>query len=105
MAELIRSFRDLPKHVMMTAKLEKAQDEMGRMMYSPSMPGNKTGQSLPYFFDLMLAMRVEKDEEGVSQRALMCDSDGLWQAKDRSGKLGAWEAPDLGVILEKLGSK
>ena len=103
MAELIRSFRDLPKHVMMTAKLEKAQDEMGRVLYSPSMPGNKTGQALPYFFDLMLAMRVEKDEEGVSQRALMCDSDGLWQAKDRSGKLDAWEAPDLGIILEKLG--
>lgn len=105
MAELIRSFRDLPKNVMMTAKLEKAQDEMGRMMYSPSMPGNKTGQSLPYFFDLMLALRVEKDDEGISQRGLMCDSDGLWQAKDRSGKLDAWEAPNLGVILEKLGGK
>jgi hypothetical protein len=48
-------------------------------------------------------MRVEKDEEGISQRALMCDSDGLWQAKDRSGKLDAWEAPDLGIILKKLG--
>ena len=103
MAELIRSFRDLPKHVMMTAKLEKAQDEMGRMMYSPSMPGNKTGQSLPYFFDLMLALRVEKDAEGVSQRGLMCDSDGLWQAKDRSGKLDAWEGADLGAIITKLG--
>ena len=103
MTEVIRTFRDLPKHVMMTAKLEKAQDEMGRMLYSPSMPGNKTGQSLPYYFDLLLAMRVEKDEEGISQRALMCDSDGLWQAKDRSGKLDAWEAPDLGIILKKLG--
>ena len=105
MAELIRSFRDLPKHVLMTAKLEKAQDEMGRMLYSPSMPGNKTGQALPYFFDLMLAMRVEKDDEGLTQRALMCDSDGLWQAKDRSGKLDAWESPDLGIILKKLGGE
>jgi phage nucleotide-binding protein len=103
MTEVIRTFRDLDKHVLMTAKLEKAQDEMGRMLYSPSMPGNKTGQSLPYYFDLLLAMRVEKDEEGISQRALMCDSDGLWQAKDRSGKLDAWEAPDLGIILKKLG--
>jgi hypothetical protein len=92
MAEAIRSFRDLPKHVLMTAKLEKSQDEMGRMLYSPSMPGNKTGQSLPYFFDLMLALRVEKDAEGVSQRGLMCDSDGLWQAKDRSGKRQTWIA-------------
>ena len=52
MAEVIRSFRDLPRHVLMTAKLEKSQDEMGRMLYAPSMPGNKTGQALPYFFDL-----------------------------------------------------
>ena len=104
MADIIRVFRDLPnKHVYMSAKLEKTQDEMGRVLYSPSMPGNKTGQSLPYFFDEVLALRVEKDAEGNSQRALMCDSDGLWLAKDRSGKLSAWEAPDLGLIIAKIG--
>ena len=104
MADIIRAFRDLPnRHVLMTAKLEKTQDEMGRVLYSPSMPGNKTGQALPYFFDEVLALRVEKDAEGNTQRALMCDSDGLWLAKDRSGKLGAWEAPDLNAIIEKIG--
>jgi hypothetical protein len=50
----------------------------------------------------VLALRVERDAEGNVQRALMCDSDGLWQAKDRSGKLAAWEAPDLGAIIEKI---
>ena len=104
MADIIRAFRDLPnRHVLMSAKLEKTQDEMGRVLYSPSMPGNKTGQALPYFFDEVLALRVEKDAEGNTQRALMCDSDGLWLAKDRSGKLGAWEAPDLNAIIEKIG--
>jgi phage nucleotide-binding protein len=104
MADVIRAFRDLPgRHVLMTAKLEKTADEMGRILYSPSMPGNKTGQSLPYFFDEVLALRVEKDADGVSQRALMCDSDGLWIAKDRSGKLATWEAPDLGEIIKKIG--
>ena len=103
MAEIIRSFRDLPKHILMTAKLEKAQDETGRMLYSPSMPGNKTGQSLPYYFDIVAALRVEKDAEGVTQRAMMLESDGLWQAKDRSGKLAVWEAPDLGEIIRKIG--
>jgi phage nucleotide-binding protein len=103
MAEIIRSFRDLPKHILMTAKLEKAQDETGRMLYSPSMPGNKTGQSLPYYFDIVAALRVEKDAEGVTQRAMMLESDGLWQAKDRSGKLAVWEAPDLGEIIKKIG--
>ena len=103
MADIIRAFRDLPgRHVYMSAKLEKTQDEMGRVLYAPSMPGNKTGQALPYFFDEVLALRVEKDGEGVTQRALMCDSDGLWLAKDRSGKLEAWEAPDLGAIIAKM---
>jgi phage nucleotide-binding protein len=106
MADIIRAFRDVPgRHVYMSAKLEKTQDEMGRVLYAPSMPGNKTGQSLPYFFDEVLALRVERDADGNTQRALMCDSDGLWLAKDRSGKLGAWESPDLGEIINKIGGK
>ena len=106
MADIIRAFRDLPgRHVYMSAKLEKTQDEMGRVLYAPSMPGNKTGQALPYFFDEVLALRVEKDGEGATQRALMCDSDGLWLAKDRSGKLDAWETPDLTAIIAKIGGK
>lgn len=106
MADIIRAFRDLPgKNVYFSAKLEKSQDEMGRMLHAPSMPGNKVGQSLPYFFDEVLALRVERDADGNPQRALMCQSDGLWQAKDRSGKLGAWEAPDLGEIIKKIGGK
>ena len=106
MADIIRAFRDLPgRHVLMTAKLEKSQDEMARILYAPSMPGNKTGQSLPYFFDEVLALRVERDADGNTQRALMTDGDASWLAKDRSGKLDAWEAPDLGAIINKIGGK
>lgn len=106
MTSLIRAFRDLPgKNVLMTAKMEKAQDENGRLLFSPSMPGAKVSQQLAYFFDLVLALRVEKDAEGNTQRALMCDSDGLWAAKDRSGKLDAWEAPDLGAVIRKIGGE
>lgn len=106
MGDIIRAFRDIPgKHVFFTAKLEKSQDEMGRILYAPSMPGNKTGQALPYFFDEVLALRIEKDAEGNTQRALMCDSDGLWLAKDRSGKLSTWESPDLGEIIKKIGGE
>lgn len=104
MSEIIRAFRDITnKHVYFTAKCEKAQDETGKILYSPSMPGNKTGQALPYFFDLVMVLRVEKGEDGISQRALLCDSDGSWLAKDRSSKLSAWEAPDLGAIISKIG--
>ena len=104
MQDIIRSFRDLSgKHVYFSAKMEKSTDEMGKIMYAPSMPGNKLGQQLPYFFDEVLALRVEKDANGDTQRALMCDSDGAWSAKDRSGKLSTWEAPDLGEIIKKIG--
>lgn len=103
MSEIIRAFRDIPnKHVYFTAKCEKTADETGKILYSPMMPGNKTGQSLPYFFDLVMALRVERGEDGVSQRALLCDSDGSWLAKDRSSKLSTWEAPDIGAIISKI---
>lgn len=104
MGDLIRSFRDIKgKNVYFSAKMEKAIDELGKSYYYPSLPGNKTSQSLPYFFDEVLALRVEKGEDNQTHRMLMCDSDGLWCAKDRSGKLDAWEAPDLGAIIKKIG--
>lgn len=103
MTEIIRLFRDLPnKNIYMSAKIEKSQDEMQRMLYQPSMPGNKMSQQLSYFFDEVLALRVEKDQDGKNMRTLMSDSDGLWSAKDRSGKLDQWENPDLGMIINKI---
>ena len=104
MTDIIRAFRDLSgKHVYFSGKVEKTSDEMGRILYAPSMPGNKLGQQLPFFFDEVLALRLERDADGNTQRALMCQSDSIWQAKDRSGKLSAWEMPDLGEIIKKIG--
>lgn len=104
MTAMIRAFRDLAgKHVLFTAKAEKSTDETGRVLYAPSMPGNKVAQSLPYFFDLVMPLRVEKDAEGVAHRGLMCHPDGLWAAKDRSGKLDAWEPCDMSAIIAKIG--
>ncbi len=103
MVELIRAFRDLPgRHVYMSCKLEKSQDEMGRMLYGPSMPGKTLTQQLPYFFDFVFPLRIEKDADGKTQRALMTDGDGLWLAKSRSRALSQWEAPDLGAVINKI---
>lgn len=103
MTEIIRAFRDLPgRHVYFSAKMERVQDEEGRLLYSPSMPGNKVGQALPYFFDEVLALRISRDEDGIS-RMLQTDTDGIYTAKDRSGRLDMWEAPDLGAVIAKIG--
>lgn len=106
MQGLIRMFRDLPRrNVVMTAKLDKTQDEHGRILWGPSMPGAKTGQALPYFFDEVLALQMAKDEEGKTSRAFLTEGDGLWIAKDRSGRLSTWEPADLGAIFAKIGGK
>jgi len=105
MVSIVRTLRDLPRHIYMSAKLDKVSDETGRILYSPSMPGAKTGQSLPYLFDEVFALRVEKSDDGSRVRALLTDSDGSWLAKDRSGKLDQWEPPHLGDIIVKIGAK
>lgn len=104
MMSLIRSFRDIAgKHVYMSAKLDKIQDENGRILYGPMMPGKLLSNQLPYLFSEVFALRAERTPDGEIQRALQCQSDGLWQAKDRSGVLEPWEEPDLGKIIGKIG--
>lgn len=97
-ASLIRSFRDLPgKHVCMAAKLERTKTETGAMLYGPSAPGNTTKTALPYFFDEVFALRIEN-----GHRALLTSSDGVWDAKDRSGRLDMWEPPILENVFHKI---
>lgn len=102
--EIVRLFRDIQgKNVVFIAKCEKAQDEHGRLLYSPMLTGSKLGQQLPYFFDLVMPLRVEQTAEGHHYRVLQTDSDGLWQAKNRAnGRLDMWEKPDLSNIFNKI---
>ena len=105
MMDLVRSFRDIPgKNIYMSAKQERIQDDSGRILYGPSMPGQKLAQQLPYLFDEIFCYQIVKDQNGVPQRVLLTQPDGISQAKDRSGKLDMWEAPDLGAIVNKIRS-
>jgi phage nucleotide-binding protein len=105
MTELIRAFRDMPRNVYFSCKLERVKDEAtGSMLYAPSMPGAKLGQAIPYFFDEVFALRVERDNEGKQMRVLQTQSDFQYIAKDRSGCLEMFEAPDLSAIVNKVRS-
>jgi phage nucleotide-binding protein len=102
MLELLRAFRDLPMNVYMSAKQEREQDEdTGRTLYSPSLPGKRLSQGISYLFDEVFALRIDKDEQGP-YRVLVCKPDGRFEAKDRSGQLAALEVPNLAEIHNKI---
>lgn len=104
MTDLIRAFRDIKgKNVYFSCKQERVKDELtGAMLYGPSLPGAKLAQAIPYFFDEVFALRVENDPEGKPQRWLQTIGCPQYGAKDRSGALDQFEAPDLGRIAQKI---
>ena len=103
MTALIKRFRTLHTNGVMTAKVDKVKDDMaGGRMYSPGMPGQKMGQQLPYFFDLVWAMRVTTDKEGNLVRELQTNRDDQYEAKDRSGKLDIFEPQNLAALRSKI---
>jgi hypothetical protein len=103
MESVIRVYRDMPgKHVYMAAKMEPMKDEMsGVVKYGPSMPGAKLGPKLPYFFDFVFRLGLNKDGQGKEYRYLQTSADIQHEAKDRSGKLEAIEYPHLGSVITK----
>lgn len=104
METTIRAFRDLPnKHVLITAKMEPMKDEMtGVVKYAPAMPGAKLGNKLPYFFDEVFRLGINKTPQGESYRFLQTQPDLQYVAKDRSGALAAVEPPILSAIFAKI---
>lgn len=61
---LTKAFRDLPgKNVVLIAKSERQRDEAtGTMLYSPSFPGSKIAQAIPFLVDevFFYTLNVEK---------------------------------------------
>lgn len=104
MESVVRAYRDLPGvNVYISAKIEPMKDELtGIMRYGPSMPGAKLGPKLPYFFDEVFKLGVNKDLQGNPFRYLQTSADLQTIAKDRSGALDAMEPPHLGHVFGKI---
>lgn len=104
METLVRLFRDIQgKHVYFASKQEPFKDELtGVVKYGPSMPGSKLGHKLPYFFDEVFRLGVNKDQQGQSYRFIQTQPDFQFEAKDRSGALAPIEAPILSAIFAKI---
>lgn len=104
MGQLIRAFRDIPeRNVYFSCKQARQQDQAtGATLYFPSLPGQMLGQGISYYFDLVMALRVEPDAEGKPTRWLQTGRDFTHEAKDRSGALDMFEPPDLAAIARKV---
>ena len=101
---LIKGFRDLPNtNVLFTAKQARNKDDSyGTMLYEPGMPGQKLAAALPYYFDLVLAARVFKNDDGTIEHWLQTQKDEQYEAKDRSGLLDLFEKPNLAALEKKV---
>ena len=91
------------KHVIFVAILEEKTDDIGRRTFQLQLEGSKTALELPGVLDEVITLSSIKDENGGSFRAFVTRADNPYgfPSKDRSGRLDALEAPDLGQLINK----
>lgn len=102
---MFRGYRDISnKHVYFSAKQGITKDGTnGALFFGPLMPGQQLGVQIPYLFDELFQLDIFVDAATQSKfRALRCQKDNQFQAKDRSGILEMWEEPHLGKIFDKI---
>lgn len=101
MYDIIQRLKHLPMDVVCTAKLDRTQDETGKLLYSPLFPGQQLAKNIPHDFDAVLCLRPLKAGEKTFA-AITTNNDGVYQGKDRSGKLDPVEEPNIQKILNKI---
>lgn len=101
---VLRLYRDIPGYnVYMTCKEEYDKNfQTGGMYWQPSLPGRVLAFEVPYIFDGIFRLQSFRDPQtGTYPRWLQTQPDENTVAKDRTGRLAAWEAPDLSAIIAK----
>ena len=109
MRKLVRYFRDLPMHVIMTALAQEVRDERdGSITVKPALPG-RLSDEVSGFLDIVSYLGVlEKSvgEERKVVRQMLTQSTGKFIAKDRSGKLDQFvEEPTVTKLLDRILTK
>jgi len=101
---LVKTFRDINgKHVYMSAKQGKTQDEVSNaQLLGAKMPGKSLTHRLPFEFDELFNLNVGTDAHGNTYRYLRTQPDLQYDAKDRSGALAEIEQPNLNNIINKI---
>jgi len=101
---MIRAFRDLPMHVLMTSAADYSQNEAKLFVYKPQLTG-KLAKQCQGFMDVVGFMAVVAGEEGKPLRRMFVQPNARWNAKCRfaSYKEPHYDDPDLKKILASVG--
>ena len=103
MMERLRNLISIPgKNLYCICKQKKIQDDEGRIIFSPDVPGSAFAQKIPYYFDEVFAFRILKDQDGNMVRKIQTFADERYDAKDRSGNLDKFEDPDITKMIGKI---
>lgn len=86
MRRIVRAFRDLPCHTLMTALVSEQRDNENVLMFQPSLPG-KLRQEVPGFLDIVGYM-TSGTEDGEIVRTIQFTGTRRVTAKDRTDALG-----------------
>lgn len=101
--EQIRTLISIPgKDLYCICKQDLVQDNEGRILFSPSVPGKAFKNNFPYYFDEIFTIRVFVDADGQKVRIIQTQPDERYKAKDRSNSLDPYEEMDLTKIIKKI---
>jgi phage nucleotide-binding protein len=96
MRKLINLFKELDKHKYIITSLDLKEDEFGKPLYSPMIPGSFTKQISHYFDVVMSSQKID------GEYAFRCIGNYNYIAKDRSSKLKEHERQNLSDIIKKV---
>jgi len=108
MRRVVRKFRDLPMHVIMTCHDRSDQDKQKNVTVGPALTP-KVRTAVMGYMDIVGYMYTDtvEDEDGNENtvRRLLCQPYDKWIAKDRSpgGKLGmVMDNPTIPIMIDKI---
>jgi hypothetical protein len=92
------------KIIILTCALGQVTDDFNVTTWQLLTEGARTNRELPGILDEVITMQWIDFGDGQLTRAFICVAPNRWgfPAKDRSGKLGEVEEPNLNTLLNKL---
>lgn len=102
MTTIIKSFRDMTSYNVFFTALDSVEKDGLEKFESVNVPGSSLKSSIRAWFDIVVFYKIFKDENGVLHRKLITSTGESPLAKDRSGRLEAYEDADLSAIINKV---